>query len=94
MESEIAELVLWLRQSDRKAGLENWFQEHHIYLSLQKSFLSHPSVQLLGQRVGALGLATIVEKLRAIAAPRFTRQLQQLDQYLWRPKSCIPSLCM
>ncbi|RDL33672.1 uncharacterized protein BP5553_08040 [Venustampulla echinocandica] len=55
---------------------------HSIHLSAKKSFLAYPSVQLLGQRVDALGLATDQEKLRAISHLCFPRSLKQLEYYL------------
>lgn len=54
----------------------------NICLSPKKSFLAYPSVQLLGQRVDALGLATDVDKLKAIAQLAFPRTLRQLEHYL------------
>ena len=54
----------------------------NICLSPKKSFLGYPSVQLLGQKVDALGLATDKEKLAAIARLCFPRNLRQLDHYL------------
>jgi hypothetical protein len=53
-----------------------------IRLSPKKCFVSYPSVQLLGQRVDALGLATDTEKLMAISQLRFPRSLKQLEYYL------------
>lgn len=55
---------------------------HAIHLSAKKSFLSYPSVQLLGQRVDALGLATDHEKLLAISRLCFLRSLKHLEYYL------------
>jgi hypothetical protein len=49
--------------------------EHCIHLSAKKSFLSYPTVQLLGQKVNALGLATDTEKLAAISRLTFPRSL-------------------
>ena len=57
--------------------------EHmNIHLSPKKSFLGYPLVQLLGQKVNALGLATAEEKLAAIANLSFPRTLAQLEKYL------------
>ena len=54
----------------------------NVCLSPKKSFLAYPSVQLLGQRVDALGLATDTDKLQAIAKLAFPRTLRHLDHYL------------
>ncbi len=54
----------------------------NIHLSPRKSFLGYPSVQLLGQKVDALGLATAEEKLAAISNLSFPRTLTQLEKYL------------
>ena len=56
--------------------------EYDICLSPKKSFLAYPSVQLLGRRVDALGLATDTDKLSALAHLTFPRTLRQLDHYL------------
>lgn len=57
--------------------------EHmNIHLSPKKSFLGYSFVQLLGQKVDALGLATAEEKLAAIANLSFPRTLAQLEKYL------------
>ena len=47
----------------------------NIYLSPKKSFLGYPTVQLLGQKVDALGLATASDKLVVIANLAFPRSL-------------------
>lgn len=54
----------------------------NIHLSPRKSFLGYPSVQLLGQKVDALGLATAEEKLIVIVNLSFPRTLAQLEKYL------------
>lgn len=54
----------------------------NIHLSPKKSFLGYPSVQLLSQKVDALGLATASEKLAAIVNLCFPRTLKQLEKYL------------
>ena len=46
-----------------------------ICLSPKKSFLGYPTVQLLSQRVNALGLATAEDKLAAIVNIEFPRTL-------------------
>ena len=54
----------------------------NIHLSPKKSFLGYPSVQLLGQKVDALGLATAEDKLAAISNLQFPKTLAQLEKYL------------
>ena len=56
--------------------------EFDICLSSKKSFLGYPSIQLLGQRVDALGLVSAHDKLDAIARLAFPKILRQLDHYL------------
>ena len=56
--------------------------EYDICLSAKKSFLAYPSVQLLGQRVDAFGLATDEEKLKAISQLAFPKSLRHLEHYL------------
>ena len=53
-----------------------------ICLSLNKSFLDYPTVQLLGQQVNALGLATAEDKLTVITNLKFPQMLHQLETYL------------
>ncbi len=65
--------------------LWNVFQElanRRICLSSEKSFLDYFLVQLLGQWVDALGLATLEVKLAAIINLEFLRTLTQLEHYL------------
>jgi len=57
-------------------------QKHRIHLSAKKSFLVFPSVQLLGQKVDALGLASDADKLAAIAKLDFPKSLKHLEYYL------------
>ena len=54
----------------------------NIHLAPKKSFLGYPSVQLLGQKVDALGLATAEDKLAAITSLAFPKTLSQLEKYL------------
>ena len=56
--------------------------EKGICLSPKKSFLGYPAVQLLGQCVNALGLATAKDKLAAIVNIKFPRTLSALEKYL------------
>ena len=56
--------------------------EKGICLSSQKLFLTYPSVQLLGQCVDALGLATAEDKLAAIVNIEFPQTLSALKKYL------------
>lgn len=60
----------------------NKLNQMGICLSPEKSYLAYPSVQLLGQRVNALGLATTDDKLKAITSLEFPRTLRQLETYL------------
>jgi len=53
-----------------------------ICLSSEKSFLIYSSVQLLEQWVDVLGLATLKDKLVAIAGLCFSISLRQLEKYL------------
>ncbi|KAI0992618.1 hypothetical protein K3495_g15567, partial [Podosphaera aphanis] len=57
-------------------------EKHFIHLSPKKCFINYPSVDLLGQRVDALGLSSDKEKLAAIANLQFPRTLKQLEHYL------------
>lgn len=54
----------------------------NIHLSPRKSFLGYPNVQLLEQKVDALGLTTAEEKLAVITNLSFPRTLAQLEKYL------------
>ena len=54
----------------------------NICLAPRKAYLGYPSVQLLGQRVDALGLATAEDKLAAIRNIEFPRTLAALERYL------------
>lgn len=54
----------------------------NIHLAPAKAFLAYPSVQLLGQHVDALGLATAEDKLAAIRNLEFPRTLAALERYL------------
>jgi len=53
-----------------------------ICLSSEKSFLTYSSVQLLKQWVDVLELATLKDKLVAIAGLCFSISLRQLEKYL------------
>ena len=53
-----------------------------ICLSAQKSFLDYPTIQLLGQHVDTLGLATAEDKLAAIVNIEFPQTLSALEKYL------------
>ena len=56
--------------------------EMNIHLAPTKAFLGYPSVQLLGQHVDALGLATAEDKLAAIRNLEFPKTLAALERYL------------
>ena len=58
------------------------FQEKRVSLSPKKSYLGYPSVNLLGQHVDSLGMATSADKIRAIKALNFPRSLRDLEIYL------------
>ena len=53
-----------------------------ISIKPSKAFLGYLSIQLLGQHVDSLGLATIEEKLEAISQLQFPRTLKDLETYL------------
>lgn len=55
---------------------------YNIGLKPSKAFIGYPSVQLLGQRVDALGMTTAKEKLEAITALEFPKTLKGLETYL------------
>jgi hypothetical protein len=57
-------------------------EEMNVKLEPLKAFLGFPSVQLLGQRVDALGLTTPAEKIEAILALKFPATLRQLEHYI------------
>ncbi|KAL1981340.1 hypothetical protein VTN96DRAFT_2781 [Rasamsonia emersonii] len=54
----------------------------NISISPDKSYIGFPNVQLLGQRVDALGMSTVEEKLKAITSLSFPRSLKELETYL------------
>ena len=54
----------------------------NIHLTPAKAFLEYPSVQLLGQHVDALSLATSEDKLTVIRNLEFSRTLTALERYL------------
>lgn len=56
--------------------------QNNISVKPSKAFLGYPTVQLLGQKVDSLGLATTDEKLAAIAKLDFPNTLRQLEHYL------------
>jgi len=58
------------------------FTEVGISIKPTKAFLGYPSVQLLGQHINSLGLATTEEKLKAIAWIKFPKTLKDLETYL------------
>ena len=70
---------------DHLNALREVFQlliEANIKLLAKKLFIRYLLVQLLGQRVDALGLLTPTEKLEAIAKLSFPKTLRQLKHYL------------
>lgn len=56
--------------------------ELQVTLSPNKTFLNYPSITLLGQKVDAFGLSTTEERIAAIKAIRFPRDLRALETYL------------
>ena len=56
--------------------------EMNIHLAPAKAFLGYPSVQLLGQHVDTLNLATSKDKIAAIRNLEFPRTLAALKRYL------------
>ncbi|KAL3428067.1 hypothetical protein PVAG01_01576 [Phlyctema vagabunda] len=53
-----------------------------ITIKPSKTFLGFPTVQLLGQHIDSLGLATSEDKLKAIAAIKFPTTLHALETYI------------
>ncbi len=82
----VDDIVIFSRTlQEHEQHLQEVFQvlsDKNICLAPEKSFIGYPSVQLLGQRVNALGLATTDDKLRAITSLEFPRTLRQLETYL------------
>lgn len=58
------------------------FVKKGISIRPGKAFLGYPTVQLLGQKVNSLGLATAEEKLKAIACLTFPCTLRELETYV------------
>ena len=58
------------------------FLEKGISVKPTKSYISYPSVKLLGQRVDSLGLFIAEEKLAAILKLKFLLTLSALKTYL------------
>src|SRR5205814_1254079 len=58
------------------------FSNVGISIKPLKAFLGYPSVQLLGQHVDSLSLATAEEKLKAISQLQFPKTLKDLETYL------------
>lgn len=76
---------------DHMRHLEEVFtqlEKFDIVLSPKKSFIGYPSIQLLGQKVDALGMATDEDKLKAIAQLKFPKTLHQLEHHLG-PMGCL-----
>ncbi|KAI1005666.1 hypothetical protein K3495_g2549 [Podosphaera aphanis] len=82
----IDDIVIFSRTfEEHESHLQQVFtnlEQHNIYLSPKKCFLSYPFVALLGQRVDALGLSSAEDKLAAIAKITFPRTPKQLEYYL------------
>ena len=58
------------------------FIETGIFIKPTKAFIGFPSMQLLGQHVDSLGLATSEEKIRIISQLAFPNSLRKLEIYL------------
>ena len=56
--------------------------KYNVSISAKKVFLGYPDVNLLGQKVNSLGLATSEEKLKAISQLRYPKTLGGLEHYL------------
>lgn len=70
---------------DHMQHLRNVFrtlQDARIVMSPKKTYLGYPTANLLGQRVDSLGLVTTKEKIEAIRALKFPRNLRALETYL------------
>ena len=78
-------VVFSMTLEDHLKHLEEIFQlfnRLNIALKPTKSYLSYPSITLLGQRVDALGLSTTEEKIAAITQLKFPETLKDLETYL------------
>lgn len=53
-----------------------------ICINPKKCFLGYPSVNLLGQKVDALGMTTAEDKIKAISSLEFPKTLQALETYI------------
>lgn len=58
------------------------YKQNNISIKSFETFIGYLSVQLLGQKVDLLNLATIKEKLAAIAKLKFSNTFYELETYL------------
>ena len=58
------------------------FLHYNISIQPTKSYLNHPDVALLGQRVNSLGLTTSDKKLKAVRLLKYPETLGALEYYL------------
>lgn len=79
----VDDIVIFLRSLDEHLThlrqVLKTLNSYNISLKPSKAYIGYPSVQLLGQRVDALGLTTAKEKLEAITALEFPKTLKQED---------------
>ena len=58
------------------------FVKYNISISLTKTFLSYPNINLLSYKVDSLGIATPEDKLKAIRSLSYPTTLGDLKHYL------------
>ncbi|RJE17221.1 Integrase core domain protein, partial [Aspergillus sclerotialis] len=54
-------------------------ESYNVAIAPHKSFIGYPDVQLLGQRVDAMGLTTTEDKIKAVQELKFPRTLSDLE---------------
>ncbi|RMJ21267.1 Integrase core domain-containing protein, partial [Aspergillus sp. HF37] len=57
-------------------------ESYNVAIAPHKSFIGYPDVQLLGQRVDAMGLTTTEDKIKAVQELKFPRTLSDLESYI------------
>lgn len=70
---------------DHLAHLDQIFaclESYNVAIAPHKSFIGYPDVQLLGQRVDAMGLTTTEDKIKAVQELKFPRTLADLESYI------------
>lgn len=58
------------------------FNNKNIKVSLKKSFLGYPNVDLLGFKINGFGLIIITKRVKAFRKLKFPRQLKALKTYI------------